>query len=112
MTLPISLLPYKVTISRPTYTTSGGEQTRTFAAVYTSIPCRYYPSRGTLNNTETAQQTQENNINMILEPSRTDVVIWDRLEIDGVNAKYIVTDVKQQKLYSTNNHVFILAKQE
>jgi len=67
------LLPYRITIERTSYTTSGGEQQKSFSTVYSNIKCRYYRNRGKLTNTEVAVETKENTYSIIIEGNKQDV---------------------------------------
>lgn len=105
-------LAYTCTIQRPTISNSWGEQTKTFTTIYTNISCRYYISSWRLKNTDQASETKNNSFNVILEPDKTNIQIWDTVTVSWVPRKFIVEDFKQQKVFSMTDHIALYLKQE
>ena len=106
------LLPYTATIRRPTIVKSWWEETRSYAIVYSSVPCRYYSWASIeLWDTSLASETKKSDFRVILEPSRTDIEKWDKIDISDNDLSdiwtFIIQEVKAQRIMSSINHIYL-----
>ncbi len=107
-----SLLPYSATIKKPIILNSWWEEYKSYEAIYTSIPCRYYKnSKSTLRDSNIASETSINKFNIIINPSNYEIEIWYEVEISDPNVwviwDFIVEEIKAQRLFSWIDHIYL-----
>lgn len=103
------LLPYTANITRPIIINSWWEDYKSYEVIYSSIKCRYYNNKQDLKNTNIWSETSLDSLNVIIEPTNSNIEVWDEIEIlDSTLSSiwtYLISDVKAQRLINTINHI-------